>query len=48
MVNIDRMLEEALFDGVVSCPNCESSIEPDIDVCPHCDKKNPLRKMGYI
>lgn len=48
MVNIEEMLEQALYDGVVSCPTCQSDLEPDYDVCPHCDKKNPLKKMGYI
>jgi uncharacterized OB-fold protein len=45
---IEDMLEEALFDGVVSCSDCGTSMEPDADVCPECKKKNPLRKMGYI
>ena len=48
MVNIDEMLKQALYDGVVECPYCSTSMEPDSNVCPQCNKKNPLRKMGYI
>lgn len=45
---IDEMLEQALFDGVVNCPTCQSDLEPDYDVCPHCKVSNPLRKGGFI
>jgi hypothetical protein len=48
MANLEEMLEEALFDGVASCPYWESSMEPDYDVCPHCNNKNPLREEGFI
>ena len=45
---IEEMLEEALFDGVVSCLDCGTSMEPDGDVCPECSKPNLLRKGGFI
>jgi uncharacterized OB-fold protein len=45
---IEDMLEEALSDGVVSCPNCGTSMEPDANVCPECSKPNLLRKEGFI
>ena len=49
MVNIEGMLKVALFEGILSCPFCEfGNLEPDYDVCPECNKPNPLRKGGYI
>lgn len=45
---IEEMLKEALYDGVVSCPACGTDVEPDYDICPECEKPNPLRKMGMI
>ena len=45
---IEDMLEEALFDGIVSCPDCGTSMEPDADVCLECEKPNLLRKGGFI
>lgn len=49
MVNIEEMLEQALFDSVVYCPYCEcGNLEPDYDKCPECQKANPLRMGGFI
>jgi predicted amidophosphoribosyltransferase len=45
---LEEMLKEALYEGVVSCPACGTNMEPDYDVCPECEKPNPLRKMGMI
>jgi len=49
MVNIEEMLEDAVFSGVVYCPFCEHGhLEADYDKCPECNKENPLRRGGYI
>ncbi|MBA7525885.1 hypothetical protein ES705_18044 [subsurface metagenome] len=49
MADIEKILEQALFDGVVYWSYCEHGyLEPDYDKCPSCQKPNPLRMGGYI
>jgi hypothetical protein len=40
------MLKEALFEGIVYCPH--AILEPDYDICPECNKSNPLGRGGFI
>lgn len=48
-MNIEKMLKDALFDGVLECPYCGyGDLEPDYDACPECHRSNPLKKRGYI
>ncbi|MFH0748564.1 MAG: hypothetical protein V1915_01380 [Candidatus Bathyarchaeota archaeon] len=44
---VERLLREALEDGVLTCPKCDNLIEPDAEKC-QCGWKNPFRKSGYI
>lgn len=49
MVDIERMLRQAVLDDVVYCPHCEHGyLEPDYKRCPNCKKTNPLREGGLI
>lgn len=41
------MLEQAALDGVVECPKCGASLEPDFDKCS-CGFSNVLKDLGYI
>lgn len=43
-----RMMKDAVFDSVVECPKCGNRLEPDYDICPECNTKNPLQQMGFI
>ena len=47
MNEIERLLEQALEDGFITCPHCGNHIEPDADSCI-CGWKNPLVELGYI
>jgi hypothetical protein len=47
MKRIEKLLREALEEGVITCPKCGSLLEPDAKVCC-CGWKNPLVKKGYI
>ena len=43
------MMEMTVYDSVVECPFCEyGPLEADYDVCPECEKKNPLQSWGFI
>ncbi|MFW9879481.1 MAG: hypothetical protein ACFFG0_40915 [Candidatus Thorarchaeota archaeon] len=45
MVNIERMVRQAVLDHVVYCPNCKHGyLKPDYGTCPECHKPNPLRE----
>ena len=44
---IERLLEEAATDGVITCPECGNLIEPDCEVCC-CSWENYLLKYGYL
>ena len=41
------ILEQAVNDGMISCPECGNNIEPDGEKC-HCGWKNPLIELGMI
>ncbi len=47
MANIRKILEQA-FDGVIECPECGSTMEPDAEACYDCGWENPLTKLGLI
>jgi len=41
------ILEEAANEGVITCPECGNTIEPDCEECC-CGWTNPLVEMGLI
>ena len=45
--NLYKLLKEAAFEGVITCPQCGRSLEPDADECP-CGWKNVLVEGGWI
>ena len=51
-INMDnkilKLLEQAATEGVIICPNCNSSLEPDCPECGNCNWKNPLISEGLI
>ncbi len=49
MMSLFRMLERAVMDGEVECPNCGyMPLEPDYPRCPECGETNPLMDAGMI
>jgi len=44
---IATLLEEAVLDGAITCPNCGNRLEVDAEEC-HCGWKNPLTTYGLI
>ena len=44
---IERLLEEAAEEGIIICPDCGASLEPDAPECA-CGWVNPLLKEGLI
>ena len=42
-----NILEQAVMEGVITCPKCGNSIEPDCEECC-CGWTNPLIEMGMI
>lgn len=48
MEDIMELLEDAAMDGVISCPECGNSLEPDCEECGECGTKNPLIELGLI
>lgn len=52
MYNLDkqtmRILKQAARDSVIYCPECGSSMEPDLEKCGDCGWINPLPKLGLI
>ena len=48
MQDIERLLQQAVFDSVVECPYCQFQLEADYRVCPECSRENPLRLLGLI
>lgn len=42
-----KILEDAANEGVIECPECGNSLEPDAEKCA-CGWINPLVKLGYI
>jgi ribosomal protein L40E len=45
---IEKMLKQACFDCVVTCPYCGAPMEPDAKKCYKCNENNPLIEEGYI
>lgn len=46
-MDILEMLESAVFDGCIECPECGERLEPDAERCS-CGCENTLRGMGMI
>jgi len=44
---IEKLLEQAAIDGIIYCPKCGNSLEPDAEKC-QCGWINPLRECGLI
>ena len=44
---IEKLLEQAVTEGMITCPECDNNIEPDAERC-YCGWVNPLREYGYI
>jgi len=43
-----QLLEQAACEGVIECPKCGTTLEPDAEKCPECGWQNILRDMGFI
>jgi len=46
-MSINSLLEEALGEGVITCPECGERLEPDAVKCL-CGWKNVLMEAGLI
>jgi len=46
-MEIINILEEAVMNGVICCPECGNRIEPDCEKCS-CGWINPVMAMGFI
>ena len=44
---LEKLLREAVEQGVITCPECGNLLEPDAEQCI-CGWKNLLRIMGVI
>jgi len=44
---LEKLLRQAVRDGVITCPKCGNHIEPDAEECS-CGWKNILREEGLI
>ena len=47
MSDIEEILEQAVMDGMITCPKCGNNIEPDAEECI-CGWLNPIVEMGMI
>lgn len=47
IMKIEKLLKQAVCDGIITCGNCGKSLEPDAEIC-YCGWINPLRRDGYI
>jgi len=47
-VDIVEIAEQAVYDGIIECPFCGTSIEPDCKKCPNCGWGNALVDSGMI
>lgn len=47
MSKIDELLEQAVSEGVIECPKCGDSLEPDAEACA-CGWENALVAGGFI
>lgn len=45
--DLQPFIEEAYYEGTITCPKCFNLIEPDAEECS-CGWKNPLRQFGLI
>ena len=45
---LETLLEDAVFEGIIECPDCGEHLEPDAPKCWECGKPNPLIIMGMI
>ena len=45
---VESILEEAVKDGMITCPKCENKIEPDGPECGICGWENPIVILGLI
>ena len=45
---LEKLLKSASYDGVIYCPKCETSLEPDVEKCGECGWVNRLRAEGFI
>ena len=43
---MEELLEMAV-EGIIECPDCGNTIEPDCEQC-HCGWNNPLIELGFI
>ncbi|NMC06243.1 MAG: hypothetical protein GYA24_13590 [Candidatus Lokiarchaeota archaeon] len=48
MVTINKLLQQAVIDGVLECPVCGGRLEPDAEHCGDCGWTNPLVELGFI
>lgn len=48
MSELEKLLEEAVIEGLIHCPKCGTALEPDAKKCPECGWKNPLILEGFI
>ena len=44
---LNDLLEEAVTEGVITCPLCDNKLEPDAEKCS-CGWTNILVEGGYI
>lgn len=41
------LMQQAAEEGVIECPECGNTIEPDCPKC-YCGWENPIVRNGYI
>jgi len=42
---LDELMEEAMKEDSITCPECGEILEPDVDKCFACGWDNPLVSM---
>jgi len=47
-VDIKKLAEQAMLDGILECPRCGTSIETDCPKCPTCGWLNALMQAGIM
>jgi len=45
--NLTKLLRQAASEGVITCPNCGRTLEPDAPKCV-CGWENRLVKEGWV
>ena len=48
MEDMMSLLQEAAFEGVITCPECGNRLEPDCPKCGECGWKNSIVEAGMI